>query len=62
MKDFLIKLGSVITAIFTIFLIGKSQGKKEKEVEIIKNNEKKRKQYEKNKFNSIDDVVNELSK
>lgn len=62
MKDFLIKLGSVITALFTIFLIGKSQGKKDKENEIIKNNETKRKQYEKNKFSSINDVVNELSK
>lgn len=62
MKEFLIKLGSVITALFTIFLIGKSQGKKDKENEIIKNNEEKRKKYNKNKFNSINDVINELQK
>lgn len=62
MKEFLIKLGSIIATLLTFFLIGKSQGKKDKENEIIKNNEEKRKQYEKNKFNSIDDVVHELSK
>lgn len=62
MKNFLIKLGSVITAIFTIFLIGKSQGKKDKENEIIENNEEKRKKYNKNKFNSINDVVKFLQK
>lgn len=62
MKEFLLKLGGVITAFFAIFLIGKSQGKKEKEVEIIKNNEKKKKQYAKNKYSSINDVVDELSK
>lgn len=62
MKNFLIKLGSIIATLLTFFLIGKSQGKKDKENEIIKNNEEKRKQYEKNKFNSIDDVVHELSK
>lgn len=62
MKEFLIKLGSIIATLITFFLIGKSQGKKDKENEIIKNNETKRKQYEKNKFNSIDDVINELSK
>ena len=62
MKNFLIKLGSIIATLLTFFLIGKSQGKKDKENEIIKNNEEKRKQYEKNKFSSIDDVVNELSK
>ena len=61
MKEFLIKLGSIIATLLTFFLIGKSQGKKEKENEIIKNNEEKRKKY-KNKFNSINDVINELSK
>lgn len=62
MKKFLINLGSVITTIFTIFLIGKSQGKKEKENEIIKNNEEKRKKYNKNKFNNIVDVIKFLQK
>lgn len=62
MKEFLIKLGSIIATLLTFFLIGKSQGKKDKENEIIKNNEEKRKKYEKNKFNSIDDIINELSK
>lgn len=62
MKEFLLKLGGIITTLLTFFLIGKSQGKKEKEVEIIKNNEKKKKQYAKNKFNSIDDVVKFLQK
>ena len=62
MKDFLIKLGGIIATLITFFLIGKSKGKKDKENEIIKNNETKRKQYEKNKFNSIDDVIDELSK
>ena len=37
-------------------------GRKNKEIQIIKNNEKKRKQYEKNKFNSITGVVNFLRK
>ena len=36
--------------------------KKDKENEIIKNNEEKRKKYNKNKFNNINDVINELSK
>ena len=62
MKEFLIKLGSIIATLLAFFLIGKSQGKKDKENEILKNNEEKRKKYNKNKFNSIDDVVNELSK
>ena len=62
MKDFFIKLGGIVDTLLTFFLIGKSQGKKDKENEIIKNNETKRKQYEKNKFNSIDDVIDELSK
>lgn len=62
MKEILIKLGGIIATLLTFFLIGKSQGKKDKENEILKNNEEKRKQYKKNKFNSIDDVVNELSK
>lgn len=62
MKDFFIKLGGIVATLLTFFLIGKSQGKKDKENEIIKNNETKRKQYEKNKFNSIDDVIDELSK
>lgn len=62
MKDFLIKLGGIIATLLTFFLIGKSQGKKDKENEIIKNNEEKRKKYNKNKFNSINDVINELSK
>ena len=62
MKDFLIKLGGIIATLLTFFLIGKSQGKKDKENEIIKNNEEKRKKYNKNKFNNINDVINELSK
>ena len=62
MKEFLIKLGSIIATLLTFFLIGKSQGKKDKENEIIKNNEEKRKKYNKNKFNNINDVINELSK
>jgi hypothetical protein len=62
MKDFLIKLGGIITTLFIFFHFGKSLGKKEKENEILKNNEKKKKQYAKNKFNSIDDIINELSK
>ena len=62
MKDFLIKLGGIIATLLTFFLIGKSQGKKDKENEIIKNNEEKRKKYNKNKFNDINDVINELSK
>lgn len=62
MKDFLIKLGGIIATLLTFFLIGKSQGKKDKENEIIKNNEEKRKKYNKNKFNSINDVINELQK
>lgn len=37
-------------------------GRKNKEIQIIKNNEKKRKQYEKNKFNSITGVINFLRK
>lgn len=62
MKDLLIKLGGIIATLLTFFLIGKSQGKKDKENEIIKNNEEKRKKYNKNKFNNINDVINELSK
>ena len=62
MKIFLIKLGGIIATLLTFFLIGKSQGKKEKEVEIIKNNEKKKKQYAKNKFNSTDDIIKFLQK
>ena len=62
MKEFLLKLGSVITAFFAIFLIGKSQGKKDKENEIIENNEKKKKKYKDNKYSSINDVIDELSK
>lgn len=62
MKDFLVKLGGIIATLLTFFLIGKSQGKKDKENEIIKNNEEKRKKYNKNKFNNINDVINELSK
>lgn len=62
MKDFLIKLGGIIATLLTFFLIGKSQGKKDKENEIIKNNEEKRKKYNKNKFNNINDVINELSR
>ena len=62
MKEFLIKLGGIIATLLTFFLIGKSQGKKEKEVEIIKNNEKKKKQYAKNKYSSINNVIDELSK
>lgn len=62
MKKFLIKLGSIIATLLTFFLIGKSQGKKDKENEILKNNEEKRKKYNKNKFNSIDDIINELQK
>lgn len=62
MKDFLIKLGGIIATLLTFFLIGKSQGKKDKENEILKNNEKKRKKYNKNKFNCIDDVVKFLQK
>ena len=37
-------------------------GRKNKEIQIINNNEKKRKQYEKNKFNSITGVINFLRK
>ena len=37
-------------------------GRKNKEIQIIKNNEKKREQYEKNKFNSITGVINFLRK
>ena len=62
MRDFLVKLGGIIATLLTFFLIGKSQGKKDKENEIIKNNEEKRKKYNKNKFNSIDDVIDELQK
>ena len=62
MRDFLVKLGGIINTLLTFFLIGKSQGKKDKENEIIKNNEEKRKKYNKNKFNSIDDVIDELQK
>jgi hypothetical protein len=62
MKEFLIKLGSIIATLFIFFHFGKSSGKKEKENEILKSNEEKRKKYAKNKFNSINDIINELSK
>lgn len=62
MKDFLIKLGGIIATLFILFHFGKSYGKKEKENEILKNNEEKRKKYNKNKFNNINDVIKFLQK
>lgn len=62
MKKILIKLGAILSTLLIFFRFGKSSGKKAKEKEIIENNEKKKKQYAKNKFNSINDVINELQK
>lgn len=62
MKEFLIKLGGVIATLFIFFHFGKSSGKKEKENEILKNNEEKRKKYNKNKFNDITNVIKFLQK
>lgn len=50
-------ISTAFISIFSYFL-----GRKNKEIQIIKNNEKKRKQYEKNKFNSITGVINFLRK
>ena len=50
-------IGATLISILSYFL-----GKKEKENEIIKNNEKKKKEYEKNSFNDISDVIRFLRK
>lgn len=50
-------ISTAFISILSYFLGGKN-----KEIQIIKNNEKKRKQYEKNKFNSITGVINFLRK
>ena len=62
MKEFLIKLGGIIATLFIFFHFGKSSGKKDKENEIIKNNEKKKKKYKDNKYSSINDVIKFLQK
>ena len=53
MKKILIKLGAILSTLLIFFHFGKSSGKKEKEKEILKNNEEKRKKYNKNKIQII---------
>ena len=60
LNKILTKLCLISTAFISI--LSYFLGRKNKEIQIIKNNEKKRKQYEKNKFNSITGVINFLRK